>query len=351
MKKSILLNFELMKFQNTGLFHFDKSLGNALISQNNKNIDLTIYSDHKSLKYFNNQAIKLVSSLKTKLFFWKYKKYNLVHFTNQYCRLSFKYFSCPKVVTIHDLNQLHEPQIKTNKLKKHLRKLKKKIDTADRVVAISNFVATDIATFFPEAEKKIKVIYNGADKLNVKESHQPKYLPTKLFLFAIGFLSPKKNFHTLPALLIGNNYELIIAGIETSYKEIILNEAKKYDCLDRVTITGTITDDDKAWYYKNCSAFLFPSIAEGFGLPVIEAMYFGKPVFLSKYTSLPEIGGDAAFYFNSFDPNDMQATFTKGIETYKQESWKEKIMLHASKFNWDDTAKQYLALYKELMFE
>jgi glycosyltransferase involved in cell wall biosynthesis len=218
------------------------------------------------------------------------------------------------------------------------------------VVAISNFVATDIATFFPEAENKIKVIYNGADKLTVKENHHPKYLPTKPFLFAIGFLSPKKNFHTLPALLSGNNYELIIAGIETRYKETILAEAKKYDLPHRVTITGTISDDDKAWYYKNCSAFLFPSIAEGFGLPVIEAMYFGKPVFLSKYTSLPEIGGDAAFYFNSFDPIDMRETFIKGIEAYEQENWKEKIMMHASKFNWDNTAKQYLALYKELIF-
>ena len=351
MKELVLLNFELMKFENTGLFHFDKSLGKALIAQNDKNVDFTIYSDQKSLNYFDGDANKLLSTLKTKLLFWKFKKYRLVHFTNQYCRLSFKYFNCPKVFTIHDLNQLHEPQIKKHKLNKHLRKLKKRIDLANRVIAISNFVAKDIASFFPEAEKKIKVIYNGADKLKAKENHQPKYLPTKSFLFAIGFLSPKKNFHTLPALLKGNNYELIISGIETSYKENILAEALKYNCLDRVIITGTITDDDKAWYYKNCSAFLFPSTAEGFGLPVIEAMYFGKPVFLSKYTSLPEIGGDAAFYFNSFEPIDMQETFTKGIETYELENWKEKIMLHASKFNWDDTAKQYLALYKELMLE
>jgi len=82
---------------------------------------------------------------------------------------------------------------------------------------------------------------------------------------------------------------------------------------------------------------------------VIEAMHFGKPVFLSTYTSLPEIGGDAAFYFDSFEPEAMQQVFAKGMETFDTENWQPKVIAHAKQFDWQETAKQYLALYDECL--
>src|SRR5690606_37805666 len=75
---------------------------------------------------------------------------------------------------------------------------------------------------------------------------------------------------------------------------------------DKVILTGKVSDEAKQYYLENCTAFLFPSIREGFGLPPIEAMKFDKPVFLSNLTSLPEIGGDAAFYWDNFDPYYMK---------------------------------------------
>ncbi len=129
-----------------------------------------------------------------------------------------------------------------------------------------------------------------------------------------------------------------------------MDEAAKYNCADRVVFTGLISDDDKAWYYANCEAFLFPSIAEGFGLPVIEAMHFGKPVFLSTHTSLPEIGGDVAWYFDNFEPATMQATFLKGMAEYQaDDTLKADIIARASKFDWAKTAEQYLDLYAECL--
>jgi glycosyltransferase involved in cell wall biosynthesis len=154
----------------------------------------------------------------------------------------------------------------------------------------------------------------------------------------------------LPALLVGNDHELVISGVETPYKAKIMEEAEKFGVTGRVKITGTISEEDKAWYYKNCTAFVFPSIAEGFGLPVIEAMHFGKPVFLSTHTSLPEIGGDAAFYFPSFEPTDMQAAFAKGMEEFEEENMEQKVIAHAMQFDWQKTAKEYLALYDELLY-
>jgi glycosyltransferase involved in cell wall biosynthesis len=157
----------------------------------------------------------------------------------------------------------------------------------------------------------------------------------------------QKGFHLLPALLKENNFGLVIAGIETPHKQKILEEAEKYNCLNRVHITGPVTDEDKAWYYKNCSAFLFPSIAEGFGLPVIEALHFGKPVFLSKFTSLPEVGGDAAYYFDNFEPGHMQSVFKNGMLDFIDRDRAQEMVAQADKFSWDRAASQYLDLYAE----
>ena len=338
-----------MKYPNNGLFSFGKSLGKALLRQNKGRYTLFYYV-HQKADYLFEKKVNLVFLSKLhKLFFPEPNRFALVHFTDQYCRLRPYKVSAKKILTIHDLNPLHEDFLPERKIKKYLDKLNRYIDSCDRIVAISQFVAADVAKNFPAAKDKISVIYNGADVLYVGDAHQPDYLPQKPFLFAIGHIGPKKNFHVLPPLLQGNDYELVISGIETDYKNKILEMAAQYNCSDRVKITGPITEADKAWYYKNCSAFVFPSLAEGFGLPVIEAMHFGKPVFLSTLTSLPEIGGDAAFYFSNFDPANMQQVFANGMETFEAENRAEKVKQHALQFNWDETARQYLALYNECL--
>ena len=93
----------------------------------------------------------------------------------------------------------------------------------------------------------------------------------------------KKNFHVLPRILKGNDYRLVIAGniSSNSYCAEILEQAREWGVESRVTITGPVSEPVKQWYLQNCDAFVFPSIAEGFGLPVIEAMRYGKPIFTS----------------------------------------------------------------------
>jgi glycosyltransferase involved in cell wall biosynthesis len=288
-------------------------------------------------------------SLLHKVFFPVRSRFKLVHFTNQYCKLNPGRVNAKKVLTIHDMNAVHENNRSPLRFAKYINRLGGYIDACDRIVTISNFVAGDIVKHYPQAAGKLSVIYNGADKLTVPDGHSPQYKPARRFLFTIGSLSPKKNFHVLPALLANNDYELIVAGKITGYQDHIMQEAAKYNCADRVIFTGLISDDDKAWYYQNCLAFMFPSRAEGFGLPVIEAMHFGKPVFLSNHTSLPEIGGNAAWYFDSFDAKAMQQVFNKGMETYDNDNPSAEIMAHAQKFDWKKTAEQYLNLYQECL--
>ncbi|TFF34822.1 glycosyltransferase family 4 protein [Mucilaginibacter psychrotolerans] len=347
-RPKVLVAFDSMRYPNTGLFHFGKSLGRALLRKNADKFDLNFFLHPKTTE-FDADNVPIIRLRKYhKLFYFNTHKIELFHFTDQLPRLAPAKVGGKKILTIHDINPVHEaPGSKAEAY--YLKKLSSHIRHCDRVVAISQFAANDVLKYFPKIKDKLSVIYNGADKLQVTPGHSPAYVPNKPFLFAIGIVSAKKNFAVLPALLAGNDRELVIAGIKTPYEAEIMAEAIKHGCADRVTITGPVSEADKAWYYSNCEAFVFPSIAEGFGLPVIEAMHFGKPVFCSNYTSLPEVAGDAAYYFDSFRAEAMRKVFNKGMQHFHQNNGAEKAIAHAAKYNWDYTAKQYLALYTECL--
>jgi len=347
-KPAILITLDSMKDPNTGFFYFGKALSAAVIKQNQQRFNLSFYV--KKTVFDDNR--KLYQLRKFHKYFWPYRnRFNLVHITDQFCRLQPEKVNAKKILTIHDLNQLHQPGISQEEKEQSISTLNKHLESCDKIVAISSFVANDIKGNFPSSADKVSVIYNGADKLWVDDQHQPAYLPKKKFLFTLGPLNEKKNFHVLPALLVGNDYELVISGItpRPNYTALLLAKAKEFGCEDRITITGAINEQDKAWYYKNCEAFLFPSLAEGFGLPVIEAMYFGKPVFLSNKTSLPEIGGNCAFYFDNFEPAYMQHVFNYGMHNYIENNMQPAILARAQSFNWDNTAAQYIQLYEALL--
>ncbi len=115
---------------------------------------------------------------------------------------------------------------------------------------------------------------------------------------------------------------------------------------DNVYQTGPVDEATKSWLYTHCEAFLFPSLSEGFGLPVVEAMSVGKPVFLSRLTSLPEIGGHEAVYFDSFEPESVVETLRAGMREYYDDPLKaQRLQWQARRFRWENTAKQYWKLY------
>jgi len=225
-----------------------------------------------------------------------------------------------------------------------------KISAADRIVAISQFVAQDVVRHFPQAREKISVIYNGTDFASAPPGHRPRFEPDGPFLFAVGMVCAKKNFHVLVPLLRNNSKTLVISGIvKEDYKKKIVDEAAALGVGDRVVVTGPVSQHDKDWYYANCEAFLFPSLAEGFGLPVLEAMHHGKPVFLSTMTSLPEVGGDAAYYFTSFEPDHMAAVLAQGLADFAVTDGPDRVRRHAAGFSWEKAAAGYLALYRSLL--
>jgi glycosyltransferase involved in cell wall biosynthesis len=100
--------------------------------------------------------------------------------------------------------------------------------------------------------------------------------------------------------------------------------------------------------YVHCEAFVFPSLAEGFGLPVVEAMHLGKPVFLSPFTSLPEVGGPEAYYFTDFDGASMRDILAKGLHDYQVNDKKQAIQAWSTRFDWSVAAASYVEVYTKL---
>ncbi|WP_353717359.1 glycosyltransferase family 1 protein [Dyadobacter sp. 676] len=341
-----------MRHPHTGLYHYCFQLGNSILKNAGEDQEkIAFYLPNSAEHVFGEKANYVSQHFIHKLFFPDTKSVDIWHCTYQ----GSKYYPFGKkvsvVLTVHDLNFLYDGGRSEKRINRYLNKLQQKIDRADHIVAISFFVLEDLKRHLNLGEKPTSVIYNGC---NIDESGvitPPERAIEQPFLFTIGTIAGKKNFHVLPALLKDNDFRLVIAGVETSqeYKKIIIREAQKNNVLDRVIFTGPVSENDKKWYLSNCTAFVFPSIAEGFGLPVIEAMYYGKPVILSRCTSLPEIGGDCAYYFDSFEPDHMRRVLKESLEHYNQTKPRERIQERARFFSWDRAASEYLTLYRSLV--
>ena len=342
-----------MKYPHTGLYHYCLEVGNALLNaQQSNDKSFHFYIPNKAMGIFGDRAHYFEQFSWHKFYLPNTKKYDLWHCTYQGSRYFPFNSKCKKVLTVHDINFLYDSRKSNKKKQKYLNDLQKKIDKVDHLIVISNFVKDQILEVVSAINKPISVIYNGCNINNSIEPRNPIQIPNGEFLFTIGTIVDKKNFHVLPRLLIDNSLQLIIAGIEqsTSYKQTIINEATRHNVLHRVHFVGMITEAEKYWYYKNCKAFVFPSLAEGFGLPVIEAMHFGIPVFLSTATSLPEIGGEEAYYFNSFDPDHMKDVLQSGLADYQINDKSKSIQKRAALFQWKNVAESYNKIYNQLLY-
>ncbi|KFI06344.1 glycosyltransferase family 1 protein [Massilia sp. BSC265] len=350
MTPKLLITLDSMRFENTGLHTFGHSLTSELARQGQGKVELSAYTYPQQDGFLGEGASYVLHRSYHRWHFPRKREYDVVHFADQYCRFGPERVRAKTVMTVHDLNQVYERQPGSAKYHRYLRRMSRKIKGADRIVAISEFVKGDILRFFPEAEGKISVIYNGTNPGHAPEGHQPRFVPQGRFLFAVGMVCPKKNFHVLVPLLRANDYTLVVAGVvKEPYKEKIMQEAARFGVSERVVVTGPVSGFDKDWYYAHCDAFLFPSLAEGFGLPVLEAMHHGRPVFLSRFTSLPEVGGDAAFYFDSFDPDHMSAVLKDGLARFAREEGAQRARKHASRFSWEKAGAAYLDLYRQVL--
>lgn len=254
------------------------------------------------------------------------------------------------VLTIHDLNVLHEGEPSAVQ-QKRMALTQSLIDRSDALICISEFTKNDVLAHCQVGTRPIYVIHNGVDSVPSEATAMPDYQPARSFLLGIGYLNAKKNFHVLVPLLAANpDLELVLIGHhdDPDYVAQLQQQAQATGVGDRLHILGTVSEADKGWYLQHCRALVHPSLAEGFGLPVLEAMQFGKPVFLSTRTALPEIGGDAAYYFPDFTPDAMQLAYRQGMADYNHHDRADVIRQHAAQFTWQAAAQQYLGVYAAL---
>ena len=247
------------------------------------------------------------------------------------------------ILTIHDFNAIyenHNPDFQ----KKYLNQLQKKVNRADVITFISEFTKNETLKYLDLKDKELKVIYNGISLPT--NSTKPITTPSKKFFFTIGTVVPKKNFHVLIDMMkYFPDYELIIAGTTFhKYAKEIMAKIEDEKLHPQIKLVGTIANEEKKWYYENASAFLFPSTLEGFGLPVAEAMSLGLPLFLSNLTSLPEVGGNDAFYFENFKAINMAEVIMNGLQVFN-DNQKNRLIENSTKFSWEKAAHKYIEIY------
>jgi glycosyltransferase involved in cell wall biosynthesis len=349
MTKHVLVDLHRLRHNPfNGLYRFCRELGTALIPHSTPSLRLHYYVPATQIGTFGDPVSYAVQRSVDKYYRLGTRQYDVWHATtglswyrpfNRHTRI---------IYTIHDLNFLIEEPDQTARNKRLLRQMQERANRAHQLVFISDYVQQYCERYMQLGDKPRTVIYNGGSGLLPDISHHtPDYLPKRPFLFAVGLVQPRKNFHLLPALLQNNEYELVIAGLnDFEYGKTVAAAIAEWGMQDRARLIGPVSEADKAWYYQHCSAFLFPSFAEGFGLPLIEAMQYGKPVFTTRETCLPEIGGDAAFYFSALDPEAMQTDFARGMDLFDAQR-AEQCRQRAALFTWDRAAAQYAQLYHQ----
>lgn len=267
----------------------------------------------------------------------------------------------PTVISVMDLSFIRFPELFA---KKDLYQLKNwtaySVKNAKKVLTISEFSKNDIINEYKIAKNDVEVTYPGIKaNLDLKRKENMNDLSKKFginkeYILFVGTLQPRKNIEKLIEAFskLDKDILLIIVGKKGWLYEDILKAPEKYGVLEEVKFLDFVEDNELPLLYKNALCFVLPSLYEGFGLPVLEAMKNGCPVITSNVSSLPEAGGDAAMYFNPEDSDDIAKAIKKVVEdkTLREEMVK-KGFVQVKKFSWEKTATQTLRVLEEVANE
>ena len=278
---------------------------------------------------------------------------DLWHATDQQYHLRGGNRATIQLLTIHDLNFLRE---KSGLHRwRHILQLNWRIRHSDHLTCISQYVKADILreVRVKDLESKgLDVIYNGIAIQEDEPQQRPSFIhDDKPFLFTIGQIREKKNFQTLvPMMKHLSGYRLYISGDDHFAFARQLRQLIEQEGSQCVMLTGKISDAEKRWMYSHARAFLFPSRLEGFGIPVLEAMRYRCKVFSSRLSSLPEVCGEHATYWDSFEPEAMAEVVRLGIAAWKKDGPQATAALnHSLSFNYEAYTEAYIHLYRQLL--
>lgn len=290
----------------------------------------------------------------------KKRKFDFFHFLYNAPSLL---LPCPFILTIHDVSYKYIPNMLS---KRNLLSINTQLllnaKKASKIITVSESSKKDIINFYKIPEEKIKVIYEGVDDsfrpMNGDQERRgivEKYgLPSK-FLLYVGTYLPHKNLETLLYAYheLRRNQKisqvLVLAGKKGRNYDVISHLISKL-CLDKdVKTIGFVRDEDLPYIYNLSDLFIFPSIYEGFGLPLLEAMACGVPVISSDTSCLPEIGGNAALYFS---PKEIEELARKIFSVITNKNLRNDLIARgfrrAKLFSWKTMAEKTLHLYQNV---
>jgi len=347
-----------------GISRYHVQLGEAL---NELGVDVKAFAPVHRNEYLNNhpslergQFIKWVPPKTTRLIkyynniYGRFKIRNwspdILHET-YYSRRTVGNIDTPTVITVHDM--IHElyPEFFTDSATTSEIKLKA-IQRAEHVICISKNTKTDLIKFFDIAEEKISVVYHGCNMISNHADNQG-IDDMEPYLLYVGGRNNYKNFKNLLRAFGNSNslkrdFNVIAFGggdFLPEEKELL----KEFDIFDKVF---QLSGDDQLLgrLYANAIAFVFPSLYEGFGMPVLEAMAHDCPITASNTSSIPEVAGKAAELFDPTDLDSIRSSIEKVV--YSEEFKKELISKgnkQLKKFSWEKCAKETENVYKKIL--
>lgn len=267
------------------------------------------------------------------------------------------------IITIHDLAFLRFPEVTSQKIyKHHTGWLPFSIKLADHIITDSYQSKQDIIEFYSVPEKNISVVHLAADEEmraveeeKIIEAQKTYNLPRNYVLY-VGTIEPRKNIPFLIECFAKAkqyyrfDHKLVIAGGRGWKYESVDQKIEEMKLENEIIFTGYIADQDLPAIYSGASLFLFPSIFEGFGLPVLEAMQCGVPVIASNTSSLPEVVGDAGRLLPLDNSSDWIDSIGELLVNQKEnQSYRDKGLEKAKQFSWKKTAEETLNVYRGVL--
>lgn len=281
--------------------------------------------------------------------------------------------SMPLMITLHDIIYLESVSIFKkggtwyqkfgNMYRRYI--VPRVVKKSEKIITVSNFEKNRIREFFgfPESDQRLVAVYNGVsehfkpitDTEMLKRVKEQYKLPER-FAFFLGNTDPKKN--TKGVLKAFSDYlktnddpiKLVMLDYEKNALDALLTEIGDKSLVDHIHLTGYVVNTDLPAIYSLAKVFLYPSLRESFGIPMLEAMRCGVPVVTSNTSSMPEVAGDAALFVDPFKPEEITIAMKKFLDSESLcDEYIQKGFEQAAKFSWDQMAHEVLDLYKEIL--
>jgi len=267
------------------------------------------------------------------------------------------------ILTVHDLSFVRVPETASPTLKAYLDSVvPRSVRRAHHVLADSQATKDDLIELYGVAPAKITVILSGVDARfqpvedsSTRAAIRAKYaIGDKPYIFAIGTVQPRKNYARLIQALAQvravHDVILVIAGGTGWLEDEMYRILDALNMRDHVRLIGFADDDDLPAFYSEAYCLAFPSLYEGFGLPILEAMACGTPVMTSNISSMPEAAGDAALLVNPADTDEIANALLRLIaDTELRAQLIQRGIAQAKRFTWDKSAAQLAGIYDEIL--